>query len=120
MKLTVKEYSTHFKVSVQSVYQRIKKGTLKSIEKNGVKYVITDDVSTKEVDNPIEQPLVKELVKDFNKVLKRKDKEIRRLTKALEKCKDSKSEVLLQYIQEMKQLQLAAPKPKPKKKKKKR
>jgi hypothetical protein len=113
MKLTVSEYSTQFKTSVQSVYQRIKRGTLKSVEENGIKYVIIDDNTASNGVKSTLKPEVKSEFKYLVKLIKRlqnqidkKDKEILRLTKKLEKCSNSKSDVLLQYISELKQLQL--------------
>jgi len=128
MKLTVSEYATHFKTSVQSVYQRIKRGTLKSFKENGITYVIVEDEAIKDDLNPSLESDLKEALK----LIKAQSKEIKRLSKALEKCNEKKESVYLQYIGELKQLQLEAPAPvknddvidldevKPKKKKKKK
>jgi len=43
-KLTVKEFATINKVSVQSVYKRINSGKLETLEVAGVKYIIIDDL----------------------------------------------------------------------------
>ncbi len=105
MKLTVKEYASQFNISVQAVYQKLNKGLLKQIKENGRKYVVVDSVEVKAVENSIKEvdkPLVKELLKQ----LKSKDKEIKRLTKQLEKCSKGKEKVLLNYISELKQLQI--------------
>ncbi len=128
MKLTVYEYAQEFGISVQSVYQRIKRGSLNSVKENGIKYVVVD--SKKDI-----KPKVKSEFKQLVKMIKRlqdqidsKDKEIKRLVKKLEKCSKSKEDVLLNYITELKQLQIIAPlveeeiidvEPKKKKKKKK-
>jgi hypothetical protein len=43
-KLTVKQYADLNKVSVQSVYKRLKIGTLEYIEINNIKYIVVDDI----------------------------------------------------------------------------
>lgn len=84
MKLTVNEYAREFKTSVQSVYQRIKRGTLKSVEENGTKYVVVEQNTIKpEVENPLNEAF--KMIKRLQKQLKTKDKEIKRLTKKNEK-----------------------------------
>ena len=100
MKLTVSEYATEFKTSVQSVYQRIKRGTLKSIEENGIKYVLVDDNEVK----PTLNPDIESGCKDLLKLIKSQQKEIKRITKALEKAQNGKSEVLEKFIFEMQRL----------------
>ena len=118
-KLTVSEYAAEFKTSVQSVYQRIKRGGLKSIKENGIKYVVIEsDTGSKKIKDTL-KPEVKSEFKYLVKLIKRlqdqiedKDKEIKRLTKKLEKCNKTKEDVFLQYIQEIKTThQLAAPVP---------
>ncbi len=112
MKLTVKAYAQKFDISVQAVYQQLNKGTLKSIEENGKKYVVVDNESVK----PSLKPGVENVESKFNpmfriverlqKQLKAKDKEIKRLTRRLEKCNDKKAKVLVRYINELKQSQI--------------
>ena len=114
MKLTVSEYAKEFKTSVQSVYQRIKRGSLNWVEENGIKYVVIEEDSVKSSPNPnAESGLDKafKMVERLQKQLKSKDKEIRRLIKQLEKCNKGKEKVYLSYISELKQLQLEAPVP---------
>jgi len=119
MKLTVGEYAAKHNLTVQSVYQRIKRGSLKSIESNGVKYVVVDSESIKGSLNTDVESMFKEPFKEMSKIIEKlqnqiskKDKEIKRLTKALEKCNKTKEDVFLQYIQEIKTApQLAAPVP---------
>ncbi len=106
MKLTVKEYASQFNISVQAVYQKLNKGLLKQIKENGRKYVVVDSVEVKAVENSIKE-VDKSLVKELLKQLKSRDKEIKRLTKQLEKCSKGKEEVLLSYISELKQLQIS-------------
>ena len=105
MKLTVNEYAKEFKTSVQSVYQRIKRGSLKSIEENGIKYVLLDKESVKPSLNPNIENEFKEVfkvIKRLQKQIKDKDKEIKRLTKKIAECNGTKENVLLQYIEEIK------------------
>ena len=77
MQITIKQYAENEGISVQSVYQKIKRGSLKSVEENGIKYVIVGDkgVKSKEEDT----------LKEAFKIIKRLQKEIKRLTKKNEK-----------------------------------
>jgi predicted DNA-binding protein YlxM (UPF0122 family) len=114
MKLTVNEYAKEFKTSVQSVYQRIKRGSLKSVESNGIKYVVIEDTSIKSTLNENVESEFKDMfkiIKRLQKQLTKKDKEIKRLVKALEKANKSKEEVFLNYITELKQLQITYQEP---------
>ena len=141
--LTVSEYATTYKVSSQSVYQRIKRGSLKCIVEKGIKYIVIDDntgsdevckvvgndvgkVAKSKVANEVKH--LAKVVKRLQKKIDSKDKEIQQLTKKLLKCGKSKEDVLINYIQELKQLQITSnPEPieddiidvEPKKKKKK-
>ena len=125
MKLTVKEYASKFKISVQAVYQKLNKGTLKSVVENGTKYVIVDSKSIKAVNQPlvkvVEQVSLKYLLKQLkishkkiegleNKIDK-KDKEIKKLNKKLLQSTSAEKNTLLSFISELKQLQLKAPIP---------
>jgi len=119
--ITVREYAKRFNTSVQSVYKRIKRGGLKAVERNGQKYVVIEDEDVKPVESglnpgfkPSTQPGLMEWLDYMAKELDRLQeenaklfKENRRLAKKLEKCGKQKEEVLLSYIQELKQLQLA-------------
>ncbi len=104
MKLTVKEYASRLNISVQSVYQRIAKGTLKYTIENDIKYVLVEPELMKEVKQVVDN----DLTKDLFKLLKQKDKEIRNLNKQLRLCSKSKEDVLLQYISELKHINLIA------------
>ena len=107
MKLTVSEYSTQFKTSVQSVYQRIKRGTLKSVEENGVKYVIVEEESIKDdLNSEFKMTLERafktiEYLQNENKAMR---KEIKRLTKALEKAQAGENQTLKEVFHELKML----------------
>jgi len=119
MKLTVKEYSTRFKISVQAVYQKLNKGTLKSIEENGIKYVIVDNKEFKKVEQPLEQVSLNYLFKQLEdkdrkidkleKKLDEKNKEIKKLNKKLIGSVQNEKQTLLSFISELKHLQLKAP-----------
>ena len=121
MRLTVKEYATKFNISVQAVYQRLNKGTLKSIEENGTKYVVVGKKDIQEVVQPLEQDngySFKEEVKDLFKLLKTKDekienledkiskrdKEIKKLNKQLLKSVQAEKQTLLNFIGEQQKL----------------
>ena len=121
MKLTVKDYSSKFKISVQAVYQKLKSGTLKSVTVEGKKYVIVDKKDIKEVEQPlvkeVEQVSLKYLLKQLKinekKIerleakLDKKEKDIKKLNKQLLKSSSSKKDTLLNFISELKQLQLS-------------
>lgn len=129
MKLTVNEYATRFKTSVQSVYQRIKRGSLNSVEENGIKYVIVEDETVKpslnaELESEFKDVFkIVERLQEENKALRKENK---RLMKKLEKAKDDRADTLIQFIGEMKRLsapvndEIIDVKIKPKKKKTKR
>jgi predicted DNA-binding protein YlxM (UPF0122 family) len=104
MKLTVKEYATKFNISVQAVYQRLNKNTLRYVVENGVKFVLVEDTDLKAIVNNVENEH-----KSLLKIIKKQQKEITRLNKKLEKSQKRESKVLKQFIVEMKYLQLKAP-----------
>lgn len=103
-KITVSEYATRFNISVQAVYKRIKVGSLKSVEENGIKFVVVEDTGLKPILNNVESEF-----KELFKIIKKQQKEITRLNKKLEKSQKRESKVLKQFIVEMKYLQLKAP-----------
>lgn len=131
-KLTVSEYSEEIGKSKQSIYNRIKRGTLKSDVVDGVSYVYVDDVIKPTVEQPIKQlnttlkqpfknvnqsentKLIfalkkqikedKKLLKEYRAEIKSKDKEIKRLNKLLTAEKDVSIDILKQFIGEMKVL----------------
>lgn len=139
MKLTVKEYSSRFKVSPQAVYQKIDKGLLKVEIVDGVKHVLVDDEEVKALEQEPESwgaqvgiylaQLVEQVRErdvriakletrqevtetEWRKSLKAKDKEIKRLTKSLEKARQEEVNTLKEAFFELKalkQIQLAAP-----------
>lgn len=105
MKLTVSEYATEFKTSVQSVYQRIKRGSLKSVTENGIKYVLIEEDTTK----PNLKPELESGCKDLLKLVKSQQKEIKRLTKELSKAQFHSMATMKGYIDKLETLQLEAP-----------
>lgn len=90
MKLTIKQYAENEGISVQSVYQKIKRGTLNSVEENGIKYVITEDSTVKRKE--------KDALKEVFKIIKRRDKEIKELRKQLSKCQGKKDKLFKEYL----------------------
>lgn len=127
MKLTVKEYASNFRITVQAVYQKLNKGTLKSIEENGKKYIIVEQadikqleqVSTKTINaenSPYIDTFLKKVIKKLNKQLNAKDKkieqlenklfkqfkEIKKLNKLLVQSNHNEKDTLLKFISEMK------------------
>ena len=107
-KMSVSEYASTFKVSVQSVYQKIKRGSLKSVEENGVKYVLLDDSQIK----PDLKPKVESDCKDLLKMIKSQQKEIKRLTKELSQAQFHSMATMKGYIDKLESMQqLSAPVP---------
>ena len=84
MQITIKRYAEKEGISVQSVYQKIKRGNLKCVEDNGIKYVVLEDknIQSKETDTLKE---AFKIIKRLQKEIKVKDKEIKRLTRKNEK-----------------------------------
>ena len=101
--MKVGEYSKAFNVSVQSVYQRLKKGTLEYEIKDNVKYV-------KVFDKPLAKEKFKsskDSCKDIIKVYKQVVKDLRKQIKTLKRDKDrnySKLEKLFDKVLEVKSL----------------
>jgi len=107
MKLTVKEYATSLNISVQSVYKKIKLGSIETVKESGITYVIVDSSEFKEVVKPVENQSCNQLfnlVKRRDKEIKRLNKEIKRLTKEVSKAQNGKSEVLEKFIFEVQRL----------------
>ncbi len=113
-KLTVKEYATKHQISTQSVYNKIAKGLITSIQEDNKTFVY-DEV--KEMQPTLKDncnKLVKQLLKQNKKLMK----ENRELRKEISEEHNKSSSLLLAYVDEMKSLYL--PKPKTKKSKKKK
>ena len=112
MKLTVKEYATAYNVSLQSVYKRIQRRTIRWVKENNTIYVITED---KEVENSI-QPVqstycteLLDIIERRDKEIKRVNKEIKRLTKELSKAQFHSMATMKGYIDKLEIMQLSAP-----------
>jgi len=88
MKLTVKEYATSLNVSIQSVYKKIKRGSLTTVKENNITYVVVDRLEVEEVAKPVQSNNCTELldiIRRRDKEVKQLRKEIKRLTKKNEK-----------------------------------
>jgi len=81
MKLTVKEYATSLNVSIQSVYKKIKRGTLSTVKENNIIYVVVDRLEVKEVAKPIQSNDCTELLD----IIRRRDKEVKQLRKEIKR-----------------------------------
>ena len=67
LEILVNDYSTKYKMSLSNVYQKIKRGTLESIKRNGKTYIVED---IKEISTPLKKNCIK--FKNKNKKLKLK------------------------------------------------
>jgi len=96
-------------VSVQTIYKQIKRGGLNTIKEDGITYVIVDDSEFKPGSNNIEEDVKQSSNDGCNellKMVKSLTKQVKSLNKQLVKCHESKQDVLIQYIGELKQLRL--------------
>jgi len=107
-KITVNEYAKKYQITRQTVYNQVKKGSLESIEENGVLFVIDEDKEVSKSSKDKCQKFVKKLLKRIDK-----------LEKQLNKERESKDSLILAYVDEMKALYLPKPNTKKAKKKKK-
>lgn len=85
--ISIQEYSTRYNVSKQSVYARIKSGSIQAVIKDGVK-MIQDDSQDKEGNF---QPIDKAEsihIKAYEKEIKRLKKEVKQLKKDRVKSED--------------------------------
>jgi len=117
MKLTVSEYAKRENIAVQTVYKRVKRGGLKTVKENNIIYIVINDyINDNGGLNSLNQKGESGLNSGLNqddknhaellKIIKAQQKEIKRLSKALEKSNKTKENVFLQYITELQQLQL--------------
>jgi len=90
--LTVTQYANQNKVSVQSVYQRIKRGTLTSTIIDGIQYI---DLTTKQsLDNDTnltQVNILNELNVYHEQIINGFKREIKLLKKQLKKCEKKKN-----------------------------
>jgi len=92
MKITIKQYAENEGISVQSVYAQIKRGSLKSIEDNGTKYVVVEEEAPK--------PKVEKALKEAFKIIKRLQKENKQLQDDLRACSKGKDKVFKSYLKQ--------------------
>lgn len=112
MKLTVKEYSTAYNVSIQSVYKRIQRRTIKWIKENNIIYVIADDKKVEDSTQPVQSmdcTGLLDIIRRRDKELKNVNKEIKRLTKELSKAQFHSMATMKGYIDKLETMQLSAP-----------
>jgi len=98
--VTVQDYATRYKVTVQSVYARIKSGSIKAVIQDGIKYVEDNIQDTIKTDTIQSDDLVKTQsrhIKDLKKEIKRLYKEIDGLKKSLDKA-DSRTDRLFEIV----------------------
>ena len=114
-KLTVKEYATKHQISTQSVYNKIAKGLITSIQEDNKTFVYDEVKEVQPTSKDNCSQVVKQLLKQNKKLLKRVDK----LEARLDKERDKNNSLILSYVDEMKSLYLPKPKTKKAKKKKK-
>ncbi len=105
IKIKVSDMAKQRGVSVQTIYKQIKKGVLTVVKEEGVIYVLTDTLEVKEDVKQSSDQGCKELLK----IVKTLNKEVKSLGKQLAKCNESKEGVFIQYINELKMLQLPKP-----------
>ena len=95
--LTITQYAKQYTVSKQSVYDRIKRGTLKATIQDGVKMIDTDDLQGVTMDTSNDQldsqaMVVKEVKRAYKQVIKQQKQVIKRLEKDLEYCRTNRDE----------------------------
>ena len=98
VKQSVNEYCTLHKVTPQSVYARIKRGTLEAIKENGVTMVLVEvetpiQDEAKPISNDI-QTILQSIINDQKKEIKRLHKTIKQLEKQRFKDMDVLRDIL--------------------------
>jgi len=115
MKLTVKEYATAYNVSIQSVYKRIQRSTIQTVKENNTIYVVVDNKEVEQSTQPVQSNDYAELldiIRRRDKEVKSLNKEIKRLTKRLEKAQSGENQTLKEVFHELRELKLiSAPVP---------
>jgi len=120
MKVTVKEYSEKFAITTQAVYQKLASGKLKSVLKDGKKYVFVEEKQEQEAlqkdtskDTSSFASYLQGSLQKKDEVITSKDVEIKRLNEelikakeAITKAKEHENTILMQYIEESRQLRL--------------
>jgi len=100
--LTITQYAKQYNVSKQSVYDRIKRGTLKATIKDGVKMIDTDDlqgesISTNNDKLDSQAILVNEIKKGYKQVIKQQKQLIKRQDKQIESLQKEISDIQDRY-----------------------
>lgn len=109
MKLTVKEYATSLNVSIQSVYKKIKRGSLTTVKENNITYVLIDSLEVEKVVKPVQSNDCTELldiIRRRDKEVKQLHKEIKRLTKELSQAQLHSMATMKGYIDKLETMQL--------------
>ncbi len=94
MKLTVKEYATKYNISIQSVYKRIKRGTLNTVKENNIIYVVLDVSEVEEVVTPVQSNDCTELLD----IIRRRDKENKQLQKEIKRLTKKNEAVFTSFL----------------------
>ena len=91
-KLTITEASEYFKVSKEAVHNRIRRGSLPSMNEYGIKYVIVDDAITQTKQTPNDDKYYS-FLEEQNKTLQEK---VERLEKDNSSLRDQKELMLVE------------------------
>ena len=100
--LTITQYAKQYNVSKQSVYDRIKRGTLKASIQDGVKMIDTDDlqmtsISTNNDKLENQAILVNEIKKGYKQVIKQQKQLIKRQDKQIKSLQKEMSDIQARY-----------------------
>jgi len=91
-KLTIQAASEHFKVSKEAIHNRIRRGSLPSMNEHGVKYVIVDDAK-QETKQLINDDKYYTFLEEQNRSLQEK---VEKLEKDNSTLRDQKEQMLIQ------------------------
>lgn len=92
MKLNVAEAAAKFKVSKEAIHNRIRRGTLKSVVENGIKYVLVDEPQTPAETKNYDTKYYS-YIEEENKRLKEKVEKLEGETKTL---RDQREQMLIE------------------------
>lgn len=101
-KISINEYAKKYQITRQTVYNRIKKGLIETVEEDGVLFVLDEEIKKPKERKTDCQKLIKDLRKQNKKLLKR----IEKLESKLDEEKEKSTSILLAYVDEMKALYL--------------
>lgn len=94
MKLTVREYADRLNVSVQTIYKKIKRGDLTTVTENNTTLVVVD---SSEFNQEVKQE-VSNHCDELLELVKWQGKEIKRLTKVVNKAHKKEAKVLREFL----------------------